>query len=263
MGYLEQQVALITAGGGGIARATAKLFAREGAKIMAVDINGAAAEETATEVRAAGGDAHATSANALVAADCARAVRETVERFGALTVLINLVGLFGQGGGGTVDAVALDEWDMMMDINLKSVFLMSKHAIPEMLRAGGGAIVNTGTLAAVIGRSGSPAYGTAKSGVLALSRAMAADYFRQHIRVNCVCPSGTQTAMYVNSAVRRNGVDVVSAEEALERDRQSDQGLSLPEDIAASFLFLASEELSRKVNGHILMADNGFSEFRF
>lgn len=258
MGALEGQVALITAGGGGIARATAKLFAENGAKVMAADLDGSKAAETAEQVRARGGDAAATAANVLVAADCARVVRETVECFGKVTVLINLVGLFGQFGGGTVDQVDLGAWDRTIDINLKSVFLMSKYAIPEILRAGGGAIVNTGTLAAVIGRSGSPAYGTAKSGVLSLTRAMAADYFRQGIRVNCVCPSGTQTPMYVNSAARQGG----SVDEALEQSRRSDQGLSLPEDIAPAFLYLASNQLARKVTGHILMVDNGFAELR-
>jgi len=194
MGYLDDQIVLITAGGGGISRATAKLFAREGARLMLADINGEAAEAAAAEIRAGGGEAHAAVADALVASDCARAVRETVDQYGKLNVLINLVGFFGRGDGG-VDKVSLEDWDWMMDINLKSVFLMSKYAIPEMLKGGGGVIVNTGTTAAVMGRAGSPIYGTPKAGVLSLTRAMAADYFRQSIRINAVCPSGTLTRM--------------------------------------------------------------------
>jgi NAD(P)-dependent dehydrogenase (short-subunit alcohol dehydrogenase family) len=254
-GFLRDTVALITAGGGGIGGATARLFAQQGARVAVADVNAEAAARVAGEIEAAGGQALALSGDALAAADCARVVRETEARFGRLDVLVNLVGLFGRGGGGNVDAVALDEWDMMIDINLKSVFLMSKHAIPALLRAGGGAIVNTGTLAAVIGRPGSVAYGASKSGVLALTRAMAADYFKQGIRVNCVCPSGTDTPMYMHSALRRGATR--------EEIRQTDQGLSTPDEIAASFLFLASDRLSRRVTGHILMADNGFSEFRF
>ena len=255
-GYLADQIVLITAGGGGIARACAKLFASEGAKIVLADINGEAAEAAAAEVRAAGGEAIATSANALKADDCARIVNETVERFGKLTVLINLVGFFGGKGGGTVDQVALDEWDWMMDINLKSVFLMSKYAIPAMIRAGGGAIVNTGTLAAVVGRGGSPCYGTGKSGVLALTRAMAADYFQQRIRVNATCPSATDTAML--SGIR----PPEEATQVRDQFRRGQMGLSSPAEIAPTFLFLASEQLSAKVTGHILMADNGFSMMR-
>ena len=255
-GYLADQVALITAGGGGIARACAKLFASEGAKIVLADINGEAAGVTAAEVRAAGGEAIATSANALNADDCVRIVNETVERFGKLTVLVNLVGFFGGKGEGGVDTVSLDEWDWMMDINLKSVFMMSKYAIPEMIRAGGGAIVNTGTLAAVVGRGGSPCYGTGKSGVLALTRAMAADYFQQGVRVNATCPSATDTAMLAG---------LRSPEEAAQvkdRFRLGQMGLTKPEEIAPTFLFLASGQLSAKVTGHILMADNGFSMMR-
>jgi NAD(P)-dependent dehydrogenase (short-subunit alcohol dehydrogenase family) len=261
MRYLDGKTALITAGGGGIARATAKLFAQEGARLMLADLNPQAAERVAAEVRAAGAEAYATSADVLAAADCMRAVGQTVDRFGRLDVLINLVGSFGQKGGGTVDKVSLEDWDWMMDINLKSVFMMSKYAIPAMLAGGGGSIVNTGTTAAVMGRSGSPCYGTTKSGVLALTRAMAADYFKQGLRVNAVCPSGTLTPMYTNAAGRgaRNETELA---QRLDEMRKSNQGLSLPEEIAPSFLFLASDQLSRKVTGHILMADNGFSMMR-
>lgn len=254
-GFLQDKIALVTAGGGGIGGATARLFAAQGACVAVADVNAQAAARVAREIEATGGQALALSGSVLAAADCVRIVRETVARFGRLDVLVNLVGLFGRGGGGNVDTVPLDEWDMMIDINLKSVFLMSKPAIPELLRAGGGAIVNTGTLAAVIGRPGSVAYGASKSGVLSLTRAMAADYFKQGIRVNCVCPSGTDTLMYMHGATLRG-----QTREAL---RQTDQGLSTPEETAQAFLFLSSDRLSKRVTGHILMADNGFSEFRF
>lgn len=260
MGYLDGEVALITAGGGGIAGACSQLFAKEGASVMLVDVNREAAEANAERVRAMGGDASASAANALVAADCVRVVQETIDRHGKLSVLLNLVGLFGKAAGG-VDTVPLDEWDFMIDINLKSVFMMSKYAIPAMLQSGGGAIVNTGTLAAVIGRGGSPCYGTGKSGVLALTRAMAADYFNQNIRVNCVCPSATRTSMYTNLIAQRTGTGT-ALDQAIEDAKRSDQGLSTPEDIATNFLYLASDQLSRKVTGHILLADNGYSTLR-
>jgi len=126
---------------------------------------------------------------------------------------------------------------------------------------GGGAVANTATLAAVIGRHGSPAYGTGKSGVLALTRAMAADYFRQCIRANAVCPSGTEPAMYSSAIAARAGHGTALGQ-ALEKARQSDQGLSAPQEIAPAYLFLASDQLSRKVTGHILMIDSGFSMMR-
>lgn len=259
MGYLDGRVALITAGGGGIARATARLFAREGARLVLADINGEAAEAVAAEIRAEGCEACATAADALIAADCVRVVQETVDQYGKLDALINLVGFFGRGQGG-VDQVSLEDWDWMMDINLKSVFLMSKYAIPEIL-TGGGAIINTGTTAAVMGRSGSPIYGTPKSGVLSLTRAMAADYFRHGIRVNAVCPSGTLTTM-MTDVMRQYAESEQELAHRLKTMGESNQGLSTPEEIAPAYLYLASEQLSRKVTGHILMVDNGFSMMR-
>ncbi|MBN1675739.1 MAG: SDR family oxidoreductase [Kiritimatiellae bacterium] len=258
-GCLEGQVALITGGGGAIAHATAALFAQEGAKVALVDIVEERAAATAAEIRAAGGEACALSANALCLADCERAVAETVSRYGALTVLINLVGMFGKGHQ-SVDKVALNEWNLMMDLNLKSVFLMSKAAAPALIRSGGGAIVNTGTLAAVVGRDGG-GYGASKSGVLALTRAMAADYFHNKIRVNAVCPSGVDTPMFRGPAPQNDPASE-KLRKKIDAARNSDQGLSTPEQIAPSFLFLASDQLSPKVTGHILLAENGYSTIR-
>jgi NAD(P)-dependent dehydrogenase (short-subunit alcohol dehydrogenase family) len=258
--YLEGQVALITAGGGGIARATAMLFAKAGAKIVLTDIKKEAAESVAAEVRSAGGEASAIVADVLSADDCARVVKETVETHGKLNILINLVGSFERGGG-RIDKLPLDDWDWMIGMNLKSVFLMSKYAVPEMMKAGKGAIVNTGTIAAVIARGGT-CYGTGKSGVLSLTRAMAADYFKHGIRVNAVCPSAVDTGMLYNAALSNRMKRGMTLEEAKGSYIKSDQGLSLPEEIATSFLFLASDQLSRKVNGHILLTDNGFAAMR-
>jgi NAD(P)-dependent dehydrogenase (short-subunit alcohol dehydrogenase family) len=258
---LEGQVALITAGGGGIARATAQLFAREGARVVLADINLDAVTAVAELVNAAGGQAIAVDADATLADDCARAVEKTVERYGRLDVLVNLAGLFGKGSG-TVDKVSLEEWDLMMDINLRSVFLMSKYALPVMIESGRGAIVNTGTVAAVIGRGGSPCYGACKSGVLSVTRAMAADYFEQGIRVNAVSPARTETAMLCDLILPEFVERGTPMEQAKDILRQGDQGLSTPEEIAPSFLFLASDATSRRTTGHNLLVDNGFSRMR-
>jgi len=259
VGYMEGEVVLITAGGGGIAKATARLLASEGAKLAIADLSGDAAEATASEVREAGGEAIGLAGNALVGADCDRLVQETVAKYGKLTGLLNLVGLFGKGGQ-TLDKVDLSEWDLMMDLNLKSVFLMSKAAIPALIEGGGGAIVNTGTLAAVLARGGG-GYGAPKSGVLALTRAMAADYFNDRVRVNAVCPSGVNTAMYRDCG-KRPGMTPEKAQKRLDKARRSAQGLSEPEEIAPSFMFLASDRLSRKVTGHTLLVENGYSTIR-
>ncbi len=244
-------VALITAAGGAIGRATALRLARAGVRIAAADLDPAAAEGTAVAVREVGGEALALGADVLVDDECRRMVQSAVERFGRLDILCNLVGYFGPRGAGQMDDIDLDRWDWMMDINLKSVFMASKHAVPALLRSGGGAVVNTGTLAALIGRGGG-AYGGSKSGVLSLTRAMAAEYQPYGIRVNCVCPSATDTPMYwgAGSGSRRK-----------EDVAKTAQGLSSPEQIADAFFYLATD-MSARVTGHILVADNGFSGFR-
>ena len=219
MGVMDGQVALITAGGGAIATATALRFAGEGARVALADVSLGAAEATAAKVREAGGEALAVAVDALDPVQCDRMVAEVVERFGALHVLCNLVGYFGPRGGGKLDEIELERWDWMFDINLKSVFLASKYAIPAMLGSGGGAIVNTGTLAAMIGRPGGPAYGASKSGVLSLTRAMASEYQPHGIRVNCVCPSGTDTPMYFqrggDDAARQVRADAIRSLQAV------------------------------------------------
>ena len=252
MGALEGRVALITAAGGAIGAATALRFAAEGARVAGADLSEAAAEATAASVRAAGGEAIAVGADVLAAQDCQRMVDAALGAFGRLDVLINLVGYFGpRGGDWNAESFDLDAWRWMMDVNLKSVYMASKHAIPAMLAAGGGAIVNTGTIAAVIGR-GPGAYAASKSGVLALTRAMAADYAADNIRVNCVCPSATDTPMYWQAGGGARRKEEVAA---------SAQGLSTPETIAAAFLYLASN-LSPRVTGQVLVADGGFTAFR-
>jgi NAD(P)-dependent dehydrogenase (short-subunit alcohol dehydrogenase family) len=252
MGDLENRVVLVTAAAGAIGTATALAFASEGGRIACADLSAEGAEATAAQVRAAGGDAFGIGADVLKSDGCERMVEAVVSRFGKLDTLVNLVGYFGpRGGSWGGDAFDLAAWNWMMDVNLKSVFMASKYAIPAMLEAGGGAIVNTGTIAAVIGR-GPGAYGTSKSGVLALTRAMAADYAPHNIRVNCVCPSATDTPMYWDAGGGSRRKEEVAS---------SVQGLSTPETIAAAFLYLASDR-SPRVTGQILVVDGGFTTFR-
>jgi NAD(P)-dependent dehydrogenase (short-subunit alcohol dehydrogenase family) len=252
VGDLDGKVALLTAGGGAIASATALKLAQAGASIACADVDLAAAERTASTVRAAGGRALAVKVDALDLAECERAVADVIAALGGLHVLCNLVGYFGPRGAGSLDTIDLERWEWMLDINLTSVFCMSRAAIPAILASGGGAIVNTGTLAAVIARGGI-AYGTTKSAVLGLTRAMASDYQPLGIRVNCVCPSATDSPMYWSAG----GQNQPRREDVV----RSVQGLATPEEIAEVFLFLASNR-SARVTGHILMADNGFSTLR-
>jgi NAD(P)-dependent dehydrogenase (short-subunit alcohol dehydrogenase family) len=249
---LDGKVALVTAAGGAIGSATALKLATAGARVACVDLDQAAAGQTAERVQAAGGEAIALGADALHSSDCERVVSDITARFGALHILCNLVGYFGPRGNGTLDTIDLERWQWMLDVNLTSVFVVSKAAIPAILAAGGGAIVNTGTLAAVIARGGI-AYGTSKAAVLGLTRAMASEYQPLGIRVNCVCPSATDSPMYWEAG----GPNRPSREDVA----RSVQGLASPEQIADAFVFLVSDR-SARVTGHMLMADNGFSAFR-
>ena len=248
MTLLDGHVALVTAAGGAIGGAIASRLAHEGARVACADLQPAAAEATVNRIRSAGDQALALSADVLRDQDCQRMVDGVLQRYGRLDSLCNLVGYFGPRGEGSLDQLELGTWRWMMDINLKSVFMTSKWAIPALLEHGG-SIVNTGTIAAVIGR-GSGGYGAAKSGVLSLTRAMAAEYLPYNIRVNCVCPSATDTPMYWSVAH--------GSREQVER---TVQGLSTPAQIASVFLFLVSP-LGERVNGQVIVADNGFTSFR-
>jgi len=258
-GYMADKVVLFTAGGGGMARASGVLMARHGAKIAYTDIKPEAAEASAEAVRAVGGEAIVLGGDVLSGDDCERVVQETVKKYGKLDVLVNLVGFFGKGHE-TLDKVDLDTWHWMMDINLKSAFMMSKYALPEIMKVGRGAVVNTGTMAGVVARDGG-AYGTSKSGVLALTRAMAADYFYNSIRTNAICPSAVETAMYKYMGNRAELPEEKLAKQ-LEKQRRSTQGIMRAEDIAPSFMFLASEQLSLKTTGNVLLVENGSTVIR-
>ncbi len=195
MRRLDDKVALITGAGSGIGRESSLLFAAEGAAVLAVDVNEAAAKETAGMVEAAGGRAIAVQADVVKADDC-RAMVEAAERtFGKLNVLFNNAGIMDSRDD---DAVSTTEevWDLTMDINAKGVFLGCKYGIPALRRAGGGSIINTASLVALMG-SATPqlAYTASKGAVLALTRELAIVHARENIRVNALCPGPLRTEL--------------------------------------------------------------------
>jgi len=194
---LENKVALITGASGGIGRETSMLFASEGAKVVAVDINDAGGEETIKIIRDAGGDATYVHADVVKAADCENMVRSAEETYGALHVLFNNAGIMD---GRDDDAINTSEevWDLTMNINLKGVFLGCKYGIPALRRAGGGSIINTASLVALMG-SGTPqlAYTASKGGVLAMTRELAIVHARENIRINALCPGPLLTELLI------------------------------------------------------------------
>jgi len=203
---LKDKVALITGAGSGIGRETALLFAQEGAKVVAVDINDTAGEETVAMIKDAGGQAAYVHADVSQAADAENMIRFAEETFGKLNVLFNNAGIMHSKDD---NAVTTDEeiWDLTMNINLKGVFLGCKYGIPALQRAGGGSIINTASFVALLGAATPQiAYTASKGGVLAMTRELAIVHARENIRVNALCPGPLHTELlmkFLNTAEKK------------------------------------------------------------
>src|ERR671916_3184778 len=249
-GFYRGKVAFVTGAGSGIGRATALAFAREGASVTVADISEQGGRETARLIEAQGGRALAVRCDVTRAADVKAALDKTVETFGRLDFAFNNAGIEPRKPAPTADYDE-DEWDRILDINLRGVFLCMKHEIPLILKhGGGGAIVNTSSGAGVIGIKGSPAYTAAKHGVIGLTRAAALDYAAQNLRVNAVCPGYIDTPMMGRfTGGTPEGRAKVIAEEPVGR-------MGKPEEIAAAVVWLCSDAAAFVV-GHALVIDGG------
>jgi len=247
---LAGKVAVITGGGSGIGRATALLFAREGAAVAIVDLDEARAQAVAQEIGAKGGQALAVRCDVSQAADCQRAVQETLAAFGRLDILFNNAGIIRRA---SVLGITEEEWDRAMAVNVKSVFLLSRYAIPIMAQGGGGAIVNTGSGWGLVGGRNAVSYCASKGAVVNMTRAMALDHAEQNIRVNCVCPGDTDTGMLRSEAQQLGAATEAFLAEAADRPLRR---IGRPEDIAQAVLYLASEA-SSFVTGTTLVVDGG------
>jgi meso-butanediol dehydrogenase / (S,S)-butanediol dehydrogenase / diacetyl reductase len=249
---LKGKVCIVTGGGSGIGRATCLLFAKEGASVVVADKRLEAAEAVAAEGSAAGAKMLPTMMDVSRDDDAQRVVHQTVEAFGRLDVLVNNA---GYGFAGTVVDTDEEAWDDLMAVNVRGVYLCSKHAIPAMAKNGGGAIVNTASVVAAVGIRNRAAYCASKGAVAALTRAIAIDHVAEGIRCNAVAP-GTIDTPYFDEILRKSPV-AADSRKALEA-RQLLGRLGTPEEIAAGILFLASDE-SRFATGSILTIDGGMT----
>jgi NAD(P)-dependent dehydrogenase (short-subunit alcohol dehydrogenase family) len=247
---LHGKTALITGGAGGIGRATALLFAHEGAAVVIVDLNREAGEEVVREISLAGGRAIFERADVTRAADCRSAIERTVHEFGSVQILFNNAGIIRRA---SVVETSEADWDAVMAVNLRSVFFMSREVIPLMLAAKGGSIINTASGWGLAGGSRAVAYCASKGAVVLLTKAMAIDHGKRNIRVNCICPGDTDTAMLRNEARQLGATEdrflADSARRPLGR-------VGTPEEIAHAALYLASDAASF-VTGTALVVDGG------
>jgi NAD(P)-dependent dehydrogenase (short-subunit alcohol dehydrogenase family) len=250
MGRLSGKVALVTGGGSGIGRATALLFAQEGARVAAADRVSAAGQGTVRMIRDAGGEAIFIEADVSREAAVREMVRTAVDRYGRIDILHNNAGI--QGAFTPTTELSEETWNSILDTNLKSVFLTSKHAIPVMLKQGGGVIINTTSAAGIVGLPYVAAYCASKGGVIQLTRSMALEYAPQNVRINCVCPGGTQTPMMeqwipVDPPAREAFLKALPGGRAIQ-----------PDEIARAVLFLACDDSSSAI-GAVLVIDRGWT----
>lgn len=251
---LEGKVAVVTGAGSrgpgfGNGKATAILFARERAKVLVVDFVSERAKEAHNIIASEGGEASIFTVDVTQPKDCQAMVNAAIERYGRLDILHNNVGIDSKG---TVIDMELDEWDRVMDVNLKSVMLTSRFAIPQMIAGGGGVVTNISSISAIRPR-GLTAYSAAKGGVISLTRAMALSHAKDNIRVNCIMPGTVFTPM-----VAEDMTDEVREKRKLDVPLQT-EGTAW--DIAWAAVYLASDE-ARWVTGIVLPVDGGLSVTR-
>jgi NAD(P)-dependent dehydrogenase (short-subunit alcohol dehydrogenase family) len=245
---LQGKVAIVTGAGSGIGRASALRFAAEGASVVAADMRGPKVDETVALIEAEGGVAVSFAGDVSDAEAVERMVATAVDAFGGLDALFNNAGTIRPG---TAVKLSQEDWDLVMAVNVRSVFLGAKYAVPVMIARGGGTIVSTASVSGLFGDPGGVVYSASKAAVINLTRSLAIDHARHHIRVNCICPGAIDTPpvgrMLADPDARAR------AEKAHPLGR-----IGRPEDIAAAAVWLCSDE-SSWITGQPLVVDGGLT----
>jgi NAD(P)-dependent dehydrogenase (short-subunit alcohol dehydrogenase family) len=241
------KTAIITGGGGGIGRSTAIRFAKEGARVAVAEIDSTIGEETVHLIKEDGGEAIFVKTDVTDSEQIKALINTTTSTFGALHILFNNAGV----GNSEVRSVDLseEEWDRVIDINLKGVFLGIKYAIPELIKAGGGAIINTSSLLGLKGQKYVSAYNASKAGVVMLTQNASLEYGKYNIRVNAIAPGVIDTAIIDHWKQNERKWPIISRANALGR-------IGTPDEVANAVLFLASDE-SSFISGTTLSVDGG------
>jgi NAD(P)-dependent dehydrogenase (short-subunit alcohol dehydrogenase family) len=250
-GVLRGKVALVTGAASGIGRATALVFGREGAAVTLFDLDEAGGREVVGEIERASGRAQLVCGDVTRDQDAGRAVDETIARYGRLDILFNNAGIIRRA---TLVDTSEEDWDRVMAVNVKGIFLMSRRAIPPMARMGGGVVINTASVWGLVGGARAAVYCASKGAVALLTKAMAIDHGPDNIRVNCICPGDTDTPMLRSEAGMLGDPMDRHMEQAADVPLRR---VARPEEIAQAALYLASDA-SSFVSGAPLIVDGGF-----
>ncbi len=250
IGRVENKIALVTGGGSGLGRATVQALAREGAKVLVADLNLESAHETVIMVAETGGEASAFAMDVTVATQVEAMVQTTVERYGRLDCAFNNAGIPGKVGTSVIDYEE-EDWDRVIAVDLKGVWLGMKYELKQMLKQGRGVVVNTASIAGLVGLVGSSPYVASKHGVVGLTKTAALEFAQQNIRVNAVCPGVFRTPL----------VEKIIAElperEELYLSAQPIGRMGRPEELAEAVVWLCSDAASF-VTGHAFPIDGGY-----
>jgi len=244
---LTEKTAIVTGGGSGIGRAAALRFAKEGAKVVVADIDSIDGEETANYIREHEGSSIFVKTDVADPEQIKRLIETTTSTFGGLHIMFNNAGV-GNLEVRSVD-LSVEEWDRVVDINLKGVFLGIKYAVPALIKSGGGSIINTSSLLGLKGQKFVSAYNASKAGVVVLTQNAALEYGKYHIRVNAIAPGVIDTKIIDNWKQNERKWPIISRANALGR-------IGTPEEVANAVLFLASDEASF-ITGATLSVDGG------
>jgi NAD(P)-dependent dehydrogenase (short-subunit alcohol dehydrogenase family) len=247
---LERKTAIVTGAAAGIGEAAARAFAREGARLVLADLDAARLEQLTAELEETGAIVTDIPGDISLASTCNKLVERATSRYGRLDVLFNCAGIVE---GGSLVECTEDQWQRTLDVNLKSMFLMAKAAVPVMLRQGGGSIINMSSVAGPTGVRNRGVYSVSKAAVVGLTKSLAIDFVAEGIRVNCICPATVDTP-----SLRQRIAQSPDPGQALKDflSRQPMGRLGTADEIAALAVFLASDE-SRYMTGQSIFADGG------